>query len=746
MSAPRPLEADYLGNAESALSIAIKDLTGDCFEARLQVLEACSARFGGFDLSAFHLAFGIKSLGLEKSLVELAAPVAAAIEHSSIHPALALSALAREALEESHRKSTGAYHTDFRLAGRLAELAAPRLTHHSKVIDPACGAGILLVALSIAVCGMDRAKTSDWLANGVFAADLSANSLRAALLALASLTDDLSALSKMRSRWLCGDSLLVDPEVWAQMAPGGFDAVIGNPPWEKVKLSRHEFLKSSGTDRHYGADTKDLDEVKFNARRDEVANYSRRLLARYPDLACGEPDLYIAFITLFFEICRSEGVVAALVPGGLIRSQGTQSIRQKLFDSTVSISLSIIDNRARFFAIDTRFKFLAIALIKARDKGLSKSKRYPITLTHERGTAIGLETFGSAIIGRSRLAVIRKDLSLPEVRSQAEWKIFLKVSEAGCAWNDPTSGWSAHICREVDMTKERPKFLSKPTKTALPLVEGRMVQQHRFGVKGHISGTGRKAIWNAYSIGASKLSPQFWIEPQNIPLANRNRAASVRAGFCDIAGQTNERSMMASLIPAKVICGNKVPTILFPQDPSRDRLLVWTAIANSFPFDWMLRRVLTTTINYFLIQSIPLPRLAKDGLPWKKLASCASELVELDRAGATKATKERAAHLRAEIDTEIAIAYGLNFDELKLMLNDFPILDRGQPALPGETKSTVTRDTVLAVASKRMGLQLSSWEIRANEARQLGAQAYVPSEIAGENEEYEENRGAKIND
>ncbi|MGP1682834.1 MAG: hypothetical protein ACTS8S_10965, partial [Giesbergeria sp.] len=190
------------------------------------------------------------------------------------------------------------------MATRLAQLAEPKLTHKSKVIDPASGAGILLAALTHAVCGMDRAKTAHWLAHGVCAADLSANSLRAALLALASFTDDVSALKTMRARWYCGDSLLADRKVWTAMAPEGFDAVIGNPPWEKVKVSRHEFLKSSGTQRHYGAQIHGLDEERFAQQRDEVANYSRRLLARYPDLGNGEPDLYIAFTDLFFELCK----------------------------------------------------------------------------------------------------------------------------------------------------------------------------------------------------------------------------------------------------------------------------------------------------------------------------------------------------------------------------------------------------------------------------------------------------------
>ena len=727
MSAPKPLEIEYLAPAERVLTLAIQGHGNDPFEMRLQMLEACSARFGGFDLHEYHVAFGIKPQVSARTLLELANPVASAIEQTAIHPAFALSALAREALQEHDRKTTGAYHTDFRLAGRIAELATPSLTHGSKVIDPACGAGILLVALTIAVCGRDRAKTSVWLAQGVYAADLSRNSLRAALLSLASFTDDIDSLKVMRGRWLCGDSLMTDPKIWKTLAPKGFDAVVGNPPWGKVKLSRHHFLKSSGKVRHYGDRIENLDERSFNAQRNKVASYSQQLLLRYPFLGPGEPDLYIAFTQLFFELCKNSGVVAALIPGGLIRSKGTRVARERLIDASSSVSLSILDNRARFFAIDTRFKFLAMALVKT---DTATSKREPIKLLHERGTAAGLEVTGSATLGRSALRKIRPDLSLPEVRSAAEWKVYRKACAAGTSWNEPGSGWAPKFCREVDMTKERSKFLDQAVKGALPLVEGRMVHAHRFGVKGHASGTGRRAIWEPHPIGASRLNPQFWIASRHVPAANKHRTDQVRVGFCDIAGQTNERSLLASLIPSGVVCGNKVPTILFPEDPGPERLLVWLAIANSFAFDWMLRRVLTTTVNYFLLQSVPLPRLAKGGLPWQNLLSFAAELRELDQAGATSQTWERIAQVRGEIDAEVAMAYGLGLSDVELMLRDFPILDRGQPALPGESKSTITRDTVLAAVAHRYASRAVVWSQRTADAQELGAVAFVPSQLA----------------
>ena len=75
MSAPRPVEAEYLSPAEAALTRAVGEERGPAsFELRLQVLEAASARFGGFDLAAFHEAFGTKSKRSTAELLALAAP------------------------------------------------------------------------------------------------------------------------------------------------------------------------------------------------------------------------------------------------------------------------------------------------------------------------------------------------------------------------------------------------------------------------------------------------------------------------------------------------------------------------------------------------------------------------------------------------------------------------------------------------------------------------------------------------
>jgi hypothetical protein len=256
-----------------------------------------------------------------------------------------------------------------------------------------------------------------------------------------------------------------------------------------------------------------------------------------------------------------------------------------------------------------------------------------------------------------------------------------------------------------------------------------MVHQHHFGAKAYIGGTGRKAMWMPSPLGEAKVVPQYWVREDDLPENVRDRTREYRIGFCDVTGQTNERSLLAALIPPGVVCGNKVPTIRFKGD-DQERLLLWLAIANSVVFDWTLRRVITTSVNYFLLRSVPLPRVEIGGLPWRRLLKCAEQLAGVGAAGVEPPDLWEVGRLRATSDTLVAGAYQLTFRDLELILQDFPLLDRGQPPLRGEQASTITRDFLLAMAAEFYGEPREDLRERVVEGRRLGAAPYVPSEFA----------------
>jgi hypothetical protein len=138
----------------------------------------------------------------------------------------------------------------------------------------------------------------------------------------------------------------------------------------------------------------------------------------------------------------------------------------------------------------------------------------------------------------------------------------------------------------------------------------------------------------------------------------------------------------------------------------------------------------TTTVNYFLLQSIPLPHLRPKSLPWRALASAARKLQQLATGADGWPDLWAVAEARVAIDLATAIAYGATYEDIVLMLDDFPLLDRGQPPIAGEDRSTVTRDFVLERAAARFREPATSHAERLAAARAAGAVPYVPSDLA----------------
>ena len=160
---------------------------------------------------------------------------------------------------------------------------------------------------------------------------------------------------------------------------------------------------------------------------------------------------------------------------------------------------------------------------------------------------------------------------------------------------------------EIHMGNDREDFEDDPD--GVPLYEGRMVDLFDHRAKMYVSGRGRSALWQELPFGSATkgIGPQWRIGHANIRDKIATRWREYRIGFCDVASPTNQRVLVAALIPARTICGHKVPTVQF--QPHDDRvLLLWVAIANSFSLDFLARKKVALTMSYTVMDSLPLPR------------------------------------------------------------------------------------------------------------------------------------------
>ena len=145
------------------------------------------------------------------------------------------------------------------------------------------------------------------------------------------------------------------------MNPG---IIVGNPPWGKIKLSRHGFLTQNGEQRVYGAEYENFDHSDYEKTKESLSQYSKLIKQKYNLLGNAEPDMYMAFLQRVTESVVQGGHISYLVPAGLIRPQGTQVLRRYLFSNANRIEFDLLDNQANYFAIDTRFKFVLLSFDK----------------------------------------------------------------------------------------------------------------------------------------------------------------------------------------------------------------------------------------------------------------------------------------------------------------------------------------------------------------------------------------------
>lgn len=686
----------------------------DATGARLGVLEVMASHCGDWDVVEFwRQTQASRGPQFTADPHRWAEKVLSAIRETEIPVPLALSALAREVLPAQEQRTTGAYYTDWRLAQLLASQALPAVSRPGLWVDPACGTGVLLVS---AAMGMPEGEQRDAvIRDRLTGADLSANALRGALLATASLTSDLSAITGFASRLLLQDSLR-STATWSRLAPNGAALVIANPPWDKLTVSRHEIAQGNGASRHYGQSY--AEKIDLTGPKQELLRYIEQVATGTRLQGKGGHDLYKLFLELGIGLASDEGVLALLVPAGLIRAQGTEPLRKELDDVAAELSISVIENRARNFAIDTRFKFLSLV---AR---IGDGPRAPIKL--KVADRYGDLPTDAVAIDRSELLEVRPDRSLPEVRTDAEWELFSRLSREAVTVGDPMGPWRPDYRREVDMTLDARSFLRRAREDAVPLLEGRHVNNFRSRAKSYVSGEGRAAIWRPEPLPSapSEAVTQWFVPRAALRADAAARAKRSRIGFCDITGQTNERAMLAARIPPGYVCGNKIPTLLFP-DGGADREDLFLSLANSFAVDWMLRRVVTTTVNRFLLETLPLPEIHV-GSP------LGQELIQLTR-NITAAEGDPTTDVwsvglqRARVDALVACAWSLTLNEMDLILRDFPLLDRGQTPLAGELTSTVTRDAVLAALAVELETDHQSVQ-RTEYARNRGSAPYIGAE------------------
>ena len=280
------------------------------------------------------------------------------------------------------------------------------------VCDPACGSGAFLIRAydaldahykavvhGLAGAGLPPVDVArhedsipDYILNeNLYGVDLSREGVEITQLALwirsARKGKTLADLSK---HIIQGNSLVSDKSVdphaldWAAAFPSifrtgpqaGFSCVIGNPPWERVKVQDREFFSLtdpitagavSATDRKkrivaMPTANPELHNSYLTARDNaqRMLDYARGS-GRYPLTGKGDVNLYMLFAELTESLVAPEGLVGILVPSGIATDDTTKEFFSGLMETKRLVSLYDFENKEGHFEdVHRSFKFTAL--------------------------------------------------------------------------------------------------------------------------------------------------------------------------------------------------------------------------------------------------------------------------------------------------------------------------------------------------------------------------------------------------
>lgn len=670
--------------------------------------------------------------------------------------------------ETTKRSDAGMFFSHEDLVKETINLLLENLSKHklstSTFIDPAMGAGIFLFELAEnAKAKLNKKDFTKFIQNNIYGIDK--NEILVDLFKVCfwiKYYKEIDDMTFLGCRFVAEDSLLLviksngEDKSWEDLFPipmknGGFDYVIGNPPWGKIKANIREFNLVNGnkTREYQGIQLKQyiedtIERKKWKEYQKYIRDYAR-MLKNSPNFTHqqymvdnaktgGDFDLYKYFLELSYNILKVGGKLGYIIPASFYMAEGATGLRHLLLENGDIEYMINFENKKHIFPIHPSFKFIVIVYAKKMKPGKIKKACFDLSSIEEINKH---NLKKQEFVSYTRTFLKRCSnvyWSVPECKSANEIEILEKLYRKYPNMGTEEKGkWIISFNREFDMTMDSDKFIKRESlqknKKYLPLYEGRMVYQYNSSKKIYINGTGRTAKWEInmeYRTG--KIQPQYYVEDsmcKDIP-------HGLRAGYCDVTGQKNVRTILASLIPMDAVCGNKVPTCKFSPDNDITYHLYWIAVANSFVVDWMMRKKMTITLNFYHWYQIPFPKIKNSGRKFKCLVAWSALVLEkvnnfelspllkdkeiIDIYHANK--DEHFWQLRLKIDVLIAEMYDISIEEMACILYGFPGLDANSNGVIGDKRygtsrkaSFVTRDYVLFEMMKKINCNMGIKEI-----------------------------------
>ncbi len=478
---------------------------------------------------------------------------------------------------------------------------------------------------------------------------------------------------------------LAFPDVFARDRPG-FDAVVGNPPWEEVTIEELAFYARyrpglrglAQAPRRAAvaellADRPEL--VERLAQEQERVARLRRFFGPASGYASspGDPDTYKLFCQRYSQLVREEGAIGVVLPRNVFAAKGSAAFRAWLFEHAPPRRLDfLLNNRSWAFDIHPQY---SVALLVAERGG-------DFAEMHVAGVASSAAAFAAQV--ESSGLVLRREalgaaLEVPLLPTQDDADLLAKLRTTG---HFALGGgrWRCFPVREFDEAND--SSLWEQATDGRPLWKGASFDQFLpLGAGERLCPATPEAMAKALKPrpgGGSLVARAATVQQRAAAVART--VESTRVAFRDVTRATDSRTVRACLIPPAHFLTNTAPYLTFiDEDPGAEAACL--AILNSLTFDWQARRFVEIHLNFFVLEGLRVPEL--DDTTFDELAEAAARLSCPDDRFADFAVAtgvdvrplddDERASLLADIDARVACMWGLNADELEVVFRDFTL-------------------------------------------------------------------------
>lgn len=495
---------------------------------------------------------------------------------------------------------------------------------------------------------------------------------------------------------------------------GGFDVVLGNPPWERIKLQEQEFFANRSpeiaqaqnkaarqrlidnlSEAREGSAEKNLFlEFEFAKHEAEAVSIFAHDKARYPLTGTGDVNTYALFSETALKLAAPTGRVGIIVPSGVATDDSTKEFFAHISQGRLVRLIDYENRDAIFPSVHRSFKFSLLTLGKADEALFSffltnttqeKDKRRQFKLSARDIAKINPNTKTCAVFRSEKDAELTK-------------KIYDRVPVLWDETKENGNPWGIHFATMFHMSNDSHLFRTSATKADLkdpvPLYEAKMIHQfdHRFATyTGDCEET--RNVTDAEKADPNfQVTPRYWVEKKEVEdrLASKGWKHNWLMGWRDITNATNERTVIASLIP-RVGVGHTLP--LYFIDSKLDGVihLFFVGLLNSLVFDYVARqKVGGTHLTYGYLKQLPViaPKQIRKidcDFVGSRVLIFYKGLLEntaiLDPVviPQTHHKSDDKALFRAEIDAYLAALYGITREDLQFILDPIAVMGEDYP-------------------------------------------------------------------